>query len=365
MPTTNVRSHRRPIAAAMLALIAGHAAAQPEPTLDIAPARAAAMIEAMAPTNAALVYYQLFLQGRLEPMLAGVAHLTPDPDDDATASIDRDQAEAAFNEGQDVIANLMWAAGLPSCDFGVQYQQGWQAILPHLGNLRGAARVLVADARRQARDGDTEAAADRLEAVYHMARHVRSDGVLISSLVSMAMASAAHEAADELLASGRLTAPARDRLIAALERFGTDDPFHVRRCVRMEGVLTIGWITAAFPEGRAGSGLAAWGLLGDTPDPDTVARLDGMDASELAAAAERMLGYYRRTLEFWDGQTAVADIDALGRQVDDGDFGPLAEVFAASLGRARASDLRGQEALRAALTALRAYRPAEAGGATE
>ncbi|MBK7406303.1 MAG: hypothetical protein IPJ41_17270 [Phycisphaerales bacterium] len=365
--------------AAALCVLAGQAAAQtaaqtaaqpgaqtasqtarPQPSLDFTAQESAAFLTSLAPTNAALLYYQIFMQKDQE-LIESYVYFDDDPDNDAGVKLPREDAERLYAASQDYFGRLQHASQLPECDFGVQYENGWEALLPHLGDMRNSTRVLAADAWRhvQAKEGDL--AVDRVETMYSMSRQVTEDRILICSLVGVAMASKAHTATRMLIDSGTLTGQGRDRLIAALERFGEEDPFHTRQCVTMEAAISIGWLAKKFPEGHAGSLLE----YGADPDPALAARLAAMDGPTLIRDAERMRDYYKRGLAVWDDADAPQKLDALATAVQAGGFGDVARVFGASLGQVRKSSTRAETELADTLEALRAYKPPEPAKATD
>ena len=350
---------RHALLPALLMALAGASAAAaqtlPEPVPGLQAHEAAAYLDTLAPTNAALVYYQHFMTVP-ESMLNAYVHFNADPDDDDTFGESREAAEQAMVDAQEALDTLAWASGLPVCDFGVQYQQGWAALLPHLGKLRNFARVLEADARRHLAAGNHDKAAERLATMFNMSRQlIDREPVLISSLVSIAITSFAHTAVMEMIESGELTDAGRDMLIESLERFDDSDPFKVRACAKMEAVVTLGWLAKTFPDGRAGTRLKEMGFLSEDTSPQTVRKLNDMSGPEFLAEAERMLEFFRRSLDAWDEPDAVARMDQLGAVVGVGGFGELGKAFAPAFGKARASDLKGQAMLEETLAALAAY----------
>ena len=72
-------------------------------------------------------------------------------------------------------------------DFNLQYEQGFELLLPHLSQLRMMARLMAVDANVRLHDGNTSGAAARLTSMYQMGRHVTSDRILISSLVGQSI----------------------------------------------------------------------------------------------------------------------------------------------------------------------------------
>jgi len=75
---------------------------------------------------------------------------------------------------------------LPACDWGVQYSQGFDLLMPQLAQVRLMNFVLAADAQILAADGDYKAALERCLIIDKFARHV-GDDTLISYLVSIAL----------------------------------------------------------------------------------------------------------------------------------------------------------------------------------
>ncbi|MDQ7012835.1 MAG: hypothetical protein Q9O74_02935 [Planctomycetota bacterium] len=337
----------------------GFAQAEREPRLDFRAEEAAAYLEARAPTNAALVYYVHFMYAP-QPMLNAYVHFNDDPDDDSTFGMTREEAERALRDAQDTLDNLAWASTLPECDFGIQYQQGWTALLPHLGKLRGFARVLDADARRHLALGEPDIAAERLATIYRMAKQTTGDHIIISSLVGAAMTNLAHKLTREMIEADDLTETGRDLMITALEGFGRDDPddpFAVRQSIVMEGVMSLGWIATAFPEGRAGTKLAEFGLFDASADRKLVRQFNAMSGPELSAEAERIPEYYSKSLEVWDSPKAADRLLELEAVLEIGGFGKLTKAFASALSRSREQDILARARLEEMLELLEHYEP--------
>lgn len=342
--------------ALLLALAGSPLAAQPElrPGMPVNEARE--LIESLRPTNAALVYYRTWMtaNARLDEVHFALNDIE---DDDTLTTLTPEEAQQLLIDEHKVIETYLEAAALERCDFGIAYQDGWYAVLPHLGKLRATARLLAVDARRLLDAGDADAAAERAAAIYGMGWQVAGDRVLISSLVGLAIVHTGHELTEALIDSGELGEQDRDDLIARLERFETsEDPFRVRTCIAMEGAMTAGWLDRLFGETRLGNRLFEDGfLVGD--DTGMRGQLNALDAEGIRVEAARMSEYYQRVIDVWNDEDAVAKIDALAAIVEAGGFGPLSKAFGASLGRAREGEQRGLGELLDTLDALRAYKP--------
>ena len=331
--------------AALLIGLSGVAAAQPEKDLGLSPERSMRSIEALAPVNAALVYYQLFI----DPQMAAISSAADLFRDQRVATIAppdaRERLQELLAENHRILDRFTAAASLPECDFGIQYQHGWLAELPHLGRLRTAALALGADARRLAADGDTARASDRIAAMYHIARHIRQDPLVITSLVSMAITDEANAAVADLEAIGALTPRDRAVIVAAIDLLGRDDPYQTRRAAWMEGVVTVGWLARTYPDGGFASGLIALGLFDANLPADQIARLDAMTAENFRTEAELMGNFYRAALEQWNSDHAVAAIKTLEERATRGEFGVLTQHFAASLARCKEREIAARREL--------------------
>ena len=140
------------------------------------------------PDNAALLYYQGFLslpqrdeEARLH--MGDVARGKVAPDDKVREDI-------AMCSG--TIHMVEAAVKVPVCDWGIQYSEGFDALMPQLAQIRHTAFVLLADARMRAADGDYRGALERCLMTETFAYHV-GDDTLISYLVSISVRNLAYE----------------------------------------------------------------------------------------------------------------------------------------------------------------------------
>jgi hypothetical protein len=73
------------------------------------------------------------------------------------------------------------------CDWGIDLSPGPNVIMPHLARARALARTAQLRALWALQDGRQEAARDDLLATFTLARHLASDGLLISAFVQFAI----------------------------------------------------------------------------------------------------------------------------------------------------------------------------------
>jgi hypothetical protein len=134
------------------------------------------------PDNAALLYYQSFLtlaelSEEAQNHIRDVARGDAAPDDKVREDISKCIGAIQFAEA---------ACRVPSCNWGVRFSQGFDALFPQLAQAKFLTFVLVADARIQAADENYKGALERCLMTGTFARHV-GDDTFISYLVSLAV----------------------------------------------------------------------------------------------------------------------------------------------------------------------------------
>ncbi|MHC4741988.1 MAG: hypothetical protein ACYS8Z_08765 [Planctomycetota bacterium] len=151
---------------------------------------------AYPPDNAAALYYKAFL-------------LMHDPNDQVRQMMydlrkgkikPNDQIKAYLDANKHVIRFVETAAEIPDCDWGHDFSQGLDLLMPELSKLRFTAFMLTAKARILAEEGDYKAALGKCLTMHKMARHA-GDSLLLSCLVSIALNDMANQRIQDLLSS--------------------------------------------------------------------------------------------------------------------------------------------------------------------
>lgn len=293
--------------------------------------------------NAALIYWKAWAMATDDPMRADIdwtaigSNLDPAkmPESFTRAAADVATREAAIDV-------LLEATTLPRCDFELAYEQGFALVLPHIGKMRGGARLLRIDARRLLMENKPQRAAGHIAAMLRMSRQLRDDGVLISSLVGMAISTIAMDEGTVLIESGKLSAadaaPIREALKSALET----DAFGVRACVRGEGEILRRWIADKFTGKTAGADLLKamdFGVTSTSGDELKAAKeaVSKMDDAALNADVALLLKGYRDIDAAWDAADAENRIGEISERSSKGAYGQLAVIAFPSFSRARAN----------------------------
>ncbi len=133
------------------------------------------------PDNAAVLYYK-------------AASLYEVDDEMADMLSDLQKGEIVLNDrirefvkkNRLIINTVLDATEVKNCDWGIDFSQGLDMLLPYLGGFRNLAYLVIADAETLAAEGDYEAAISRCMSLYKMARHL-NDRVYINYLVGIAV----------------------------------------------------------------------------------------------------------------------------------------------------------------------------------
>ncbi len=149
---------------------------------------------AYPPDNAALLYYRGFM-------------LSEEPNEDvAKMLVDLRKGNIKPNEqirqyaerNSNAIRDIVSAAEIKNCDWGLDFSEGFELLMPHLARCRQAAYLLVADVKIRAEKGDYKTALERCITMHKMAAHV-GDDTLISYLVGMTINETANKCIADIL----------------------------------------------------------------------------------------------------------------------------------------------------------------------
>ncbi|MHC4300897.1 MAG: hypothetical protein ACYS7Y_26785, partial [Planctomycetota bacterium] len=148
---------------------------------------------AYPPDNAAVLYYKAFM-------------LYEPPGDIGYALWDywkgkiesNEKIEECIEENRRIINIVLDAARIDHCDWGLDYSQGTEVLLPPHHKARDIFALLAAEARTHADEGDYKKALGRCISIYRMARHL-NERPIICYLVGIAINGANNQCVTLLL----------------------------------------------------------------------------------------------------------------------------------------------------------------------
>jgi len=93
----------------------------------------------------------------------------------------------ALSKYDDVVGELRTASVRPHSHYPIHYEEGFSALLPHLSVLRGVAEIVRLRAVAELQHGRTNEALSELNLCIHLAESLKSEPLLISQLVRVAL----------------------------------------------------------------------------------------------------------------------------------------------------------------------------------
>ncbi|MCH7791287.1 MAG: hypothetical protein IID31_03280 [Planctomycetes bacterium] len=285
----------------------------------------------VANNNAALTYWQIW--DTLDANLVEVATLV-EPDE--TYEPGRPVTDALLQLQPDIRA-LMAAANNPHCDWQIDYDAGFDAVLPHLSKMRTTARLFREDARRLSAAVDTGEVVQRVVAIFNLAEQTAGDRVIISPLVGMAIAALATTETDALIAAGDLTADQRDQILATMAVIDQHDPFALADAIAHERDMMTTWVKREFT-GDGARDITT--LLGGQAPDDLIADLTDLADEDLIKAVDDAATAYDATLAVWFDHDADEKLNDINLAVQNDEYGPIARVITPALTNLREASLK-------------------------
>lgn len=285
------------------------------------------------PTNAALLYQRAW------------ATISTDDDkflSDAASKLEKGAAPAEefadrLKNAEGYIGMITNASRLPTADWGVEYDKGFMALIPHLGQLRRSARIMIADSRRLFAAGQNQDGIERLATVLRMSRHA-GDGLLISSLVGVALTRSALDEIDAAMTSNRIDAVGARALLDALKPLTGEDPFAFRIALEGEAWVVIGSMREKFADKGKDAGRifieSMGGFGGLKPESELWKTIAAMDADAIVKDLENASQYYAVVIDSWTMPDAQTRLREAHNDMDKGKYGMLLKVLAAFFGKA-------------------------------
>jgi hypothetical protein len=254
---------------------------------------------------------------------------------------------------QGVFANIQRGSMQETADFGLDYEHGFELLLPHLGPLRQITKAARTDAMVRLQSGDTSGAAERLATLYRMAGHSGDDRILISSLVGQAIFSAADQTVQYGADNGSFNAADATQLLGATKSLGTDDPFQYLESVAMEQEVAVNWLSDKFDEAETPEQFAQFLATfdGDHPQWQELA----LDEDAFNESLNQYDTVMTRVVEAFanpDAEAAKAALDQIAGELERGEHGPLAAAVIPSFTKILEAKLKGESMLAARIAML-------------
>ena len=149
---------------------------------------------AYPPDNAAVLYYKSFML--LEEPNDSMKKMLRDLQDGNTPL--NEQIRQYIDKNRKVINEVVTAAEIKNCDWGLDFSKGLSLEIPHLAKCRQMGYILAADARLSAEKQDYRTAIERCLTILKMGGHLGND-IIIARLVGIAISGMAYACMTDIL----------------------------------------------------------------------------------------------------------------------------------------------------------------------
>lgn len=296
---------------------------------------------ARAQDNAAPLWRAAFKAagyGTEAPLLAAedqafIADLNPPLGEEQRARLD-----GILQRTAEVRQQFEAAARVKRCDWELDKSKGFELLLPHLSQVREAARLLRAQAMVEMEDGNSADAIATILLLGNVGTQAGQDSILISSLVGNAVgAMQMTELAQSAIDWGAIDEKSAQGMLDAMGPLKGDDPFRFADAIQGEGKMMISSINGCKSDAELQRLISTAGeSAGNLTLEQAKADLGGMRQIYDRAA---------RAFANPDPNAAVAELQRLEQQAGSGRTGALAKIFMPSLLSAYKSKLKGAQEL--------------------
>ena len=265
--------------------------------------------------------------------------------------LENDANTSWLERKDDTIALLVKASRMVEADFGIDYDEGIEALLTHLAPMRQSARLALLRGEADLDEGDARSAIEHAASALRMAEHITDDRVIISSLVSLSIFEEAAEFIERAHEDGALMNTDTSPLREALARFDRGDPFGVITSLESEAQIVGDWAhrelsSLSKPEREA----LVLNVVNTRPEDLSeegrafLERIETEDGLDREIASYKL--YYRQTIDAWDEPDAEQRLRELREGVREGVFGAISYYMVPALGRLYRQDMEARARIR-------------------
>ncbi|MCH8151816.1 MAG: hypothetical protein IH830_05535 [Planctomycetes bacterium] len=240
-----------------------------------------------------------------------------------------DELRLALAQAQPILRMTRKGSRRAYSDFALDYGQGFELTLPHLGRLRNITQLIRTDAIVRLHDGDTSAAAAELATLYRLAGHVGEDRVVISSLVGNALFRAAEGITQIGFDRGAFTSADSAKLLKAIKTLGSNDPFDFVGAIETEKDFVVEWLRDKYADPADRLRMFDQ-FVSESNELTMIAELAMVDQTEFEGALDQVERLMDRVVEVFsmsDPVEAQFELHQIGKEIRRGDHGLLAVIL--------------------------------------
>ncbi len=217
-----------------------------------------------------------------------------------------------------IVGRAREIAKMEHCDWGLDYSQGLDMVLPHLGNLQKVQHMLHYSMRGEMDMGNTNAAIAEMDSMFRITRHNQETKTLLGSLVTASGFNLA--ISDKRIVDNANDVEQLETILSSVDQFETFDPFGLRTNIGNEKEIVLNW-------------------LKNTENPDFTDFVSMEDQEidisnlDMDAEIERFsygMGKMETIFQMTDKEAALKAAEALDVELEEGGLGFLAMMLSPS-----------------------------------
>jgi len=302
-------------------------------------------------TDNAAVWYQRAIELQQQ-------RLTP-KDLDLIYSIDWDRPPthdelAALAKARPILELMRKGSQRQYSDFNLNYEDGFELMLPHLGSMRSIAKIAHAEIVADVAQGRNDLAVDRMQSLIRMTSHLNDDRILISSLVGRAVYGLADRDIQAGLDRGIITGNESAGLARSLASLDPFDPFGTIEAIATEQFIFSDWMERNFVDPDKRIELA--GLLEDDPQSNAMlGPLRQMSKEQFLAQIDsynQTMDRYVEAFRQEDPEIAQQMMDQIQADLETGKIGILATQLVPAFSRVFKTMREGRDTVETRKTLL-------------
>ena len=201
-------------------------------------------------------------------------------------------AHALQEQMSPLVTRAREIANMEHCDWGLDYSQGFDMLLPHLGRIREVQKILQYSIRAEVDKGNTSSALSEIDTMLGVTSHNLGSKTIIGSLVANSCFNLA--TSEKGIIDSVEDAEQLEALLVSVNRFDEFDPFGLRGNIGDEKEMAVNWL-----KNTENIDFSIFQSITGTGEETNIPSLDMLDMDEeikkYSSAMERMESIFQMT----------------------------------------------------------------------
>jgi len=231
------------------------------------------------------------------------------------------EVRALLRSVEPTLSLLRRGASQQYSDYGLDYSQGFDLRLPHLRDMRTAAKLMNAQVKLKMHDGDVNGAARDLASMYRMGGHMGDDRTIISGLVGHAIFAYGDETVQDAIDRGAIDSEAAAELVKGVQFLDENDPFGYVESIFTEQQLMTSTLRETLQSEGGADELAEMLMVPVDAGGDVSEQLRSIDLDQEMAKLDSAMNEVAEVFMLTDEDEARRRMDELDAAIENGEYG--------------------------------------------